>query len=280
MEPGWRGRGLAFLRVVAFAAVFIAANLAMHPALAPLHARIKTPEGHMLLEMAVLAIITAALTALFARLSGRSFASYGLGGSNGARNLGIGLAAGIGLLAIQLVIENALGVFSFGPASPVDGTLLTGAALVGAWCLATGLTEETLFRGYALVETSRAVSLWPAVIGLSVLFGIPHWLKGEGENFIGGMQAALIGLGLAWSFRTTGSLWLAIGFHAGWNFAQSFLFGVPDSGTVATWRLLHPVLHGSPWLNGGNVGAEGSVLVVIPFLGLLAIAWAMRQRSS
>jgi membrane protease YdiL (CAAX protease family) len=28
----------------------------------------------------------------------------------------------------------------------------------------------------------------------------------------------------------TRSLWLSIGFHAGWNFAQFFVFSLPNSG--------------------------------------------------
>jgi hypothetical protein len=134
------------------------------------------------------------------------------------------------------------------------------ALLIGAWCLSVGFAEEILFRGYPLVEASRALSFWPAVILLSALFGVPHWLKGGGENFMGGMQAFLFGIGLAYSFRVTGSLWLAIGFHTSWDYAQSFVFGVPDSALVSAGRLFHPAIHGPAWISGGSVGPEGSVL--------------------
>jgi len=181
----------------------------------------------------------------------------------------------VALLAAQLLAENRLGYFSFGAVSPLNGKLLFDALLIGAWCLSVGFTEEILFRGYALVEGSRAFSFWPAVVLLSILFGIPHWLKGGGENFFGGMEAFLFGIGLAYSFRITGSLWLAIGFHAGWDYAQSFLFGVPDSGLVSAGRLFHPTIHGPAWLSGGSVGPEGSVLsvaVIVVFVAMVRLA--------
>ena len=140
------------------------------------------------------------------------------------------------------------------------------------------LTEEMLFRGYMLVELSRAISFWPAAIGLSLMFGAVHWLKGGGENFIGGCQAASIALVFALSFRMTGSLWIAIGAHFGWNFAQSFIFGVPDSALMFAHPLLHASMHGPDYLTGGSVGPEGSFLSLFEFPLVLAASWIRRIR--
>jgi hypothetical protein len=64
------------------------------------------------------------------------------------------------------------------------------------------------------------------------------------------------------SLWRTGSLWWAIGFHTSWDWAQSFLYGVPDSGLIAQYHLLatHPV--GKPILSGGSTGPEGSIFIV------------------
>ena len=51
-----------------------------------------------------------------------------------------------------------------------------------------------------------------------------------------------------------------------WDWAQSFLFGVPDSGTLATGRLFATHAVGKPWLSGGIDGPEGSVLGLGMFL--------------
>jgi hypothetical protein len=47
-----------------------------------------------------------------------------------------------------------------------------------------------------------------------------------------------------------------------WDWAQSFLFGVPDSGNVSAGRLFftHPV--GDTLYSGGVDGPEGSVYVI------------------
>jgi len=279
-EANWRGRGLALARFAGFVVLFLAANFAMHFLLAPVHKHLATFEQHALLEMAFLGTTAVILTFLLARIGGRSGWAYGLGGTHRLRNFGLGAAAGIVTLAGQLFAMHALGCYDFGAASPLDEALLMNALLTAALFLAVGVTEEILFRGYALVELSRAFSFWPAAILLSLVFGIPHWLKGGGANFMGGVQATLFGLAMAFAFWRTGSLWLAIGYHAAWDYGESFIFGVPDSGLLTAGRLLHPAIHGPDWLTGGTDGPEGSVLVTVPILLAAALAWALSQDRS
>jgi hypothetical protein len=72
-------------------------------------------------------------------------------------------------------------------------------------------------------------------------------------------------IGLFWCFtvRRTGSLWFAIGLHASWDYSESFIYSVPDSGLTATGHLLNSSLHGPRWLTGGSVGPEGGVLIFV-----------------
>jgi hypothetical protein len=139
--------------------------------------------------------------------------------------------------------------------------------------LVVAVTEESLFRGYGFVELSRAISFWPAAIFCSVLFGLPHWLKGEGETIIGGIQAGLFSLALAYAFRQTGSLWFGIGVHGGWDYGESFIFGVPNSALKLEGSVLHPAIVGPDWLSGGTAGPEGSILSLVPILALVLVAW-------
>jgi uncharacterized protein len=64
------------------------------------------------------------------------------------------------------------------------------------------------------------------------------------------------------SLWRTGSLWWAIGFHTAWDWAQSFLYGVADSGIMVRQHLLatHPL--GKPLLSGGATGPEGSIFIL------------------
>jgi len=72
--------------------------------------------------------------------------------------------------------------------------------------------------------------------------------------------------------RRTGDLWFAIGNHFAWDYGESFLFGVSNSGNESTGHLLTAHAHGSRWLTGGSVGPEGSLLVFVG-LGLMALAF-------
>jgi membrane protease YdiL (CAAX protease family) len=68
-------------------------------------------------------------------------------------------------------------------------------------------------------------------------------------------------VGLFWCFtlRRTGSLWFAVGMHASFDFGETFLYSVPDSGLLLPGHLSHAVLYGPAWLTGGTPGPEGSV---------------------
>jgi len=94
---------------------------------------------------------------------------------------------------------------------------------------------------------------------------------GNASETVAGVGAvALVGLVLAYSFRRSGALWFAWGYHASWDFAESFIYGVPDSGVMMPGAFLAPGFHGPDWLTGGNAGPEGSLLV-FPVLALLAV---------
>jgi hypothetical protein len=135
--------------------------------------------------------------------------------------------------------------------------------------LLVAMNEELTTRGYLLFALTQAVGFWPAALILSTLFAAGH-LSNPGEQWIGIAGAGLIGLALAWTVRWTGSLWWAIGYHAAWDWAETYFFGVPDSGTVAQGHLLSSVSHGASWLSGGPAGPEGS-LFVIPIVALLVL---------
>jgi hypothetical protein len=55
-----------------------------------------------------------------------------------------------------------------------------------------------------------------------------------------------------------------------WDWAQSFLYGVPDSGQLVQGRLFATHASGNVLLSGGTVGPEGSVLLV-PVMALVIV---------
>jgi hypothetical protein len=182
-----------------------------------------------------------------------------------------------------------------------DAVLLRGLSAVRygiEWAIVfvgVGFFEEFLFRGYLqfnLTEClaglvrylsprnrhAEAIGFWSAAVLISFGFGLTHGMN-PGESRMGLLCAGCAGLMFAFSLWRTGSLWWALGLHVAWDWAQSFLFGVADSGSISAHRLLatHPV--GPAWLSGGATGPEGSIFVLPVMAVLLIIAAVTLPRT-
>jgi hypothetical protein len=56
-----------------------------------------------------------------------------------------------------------------------------------------------------------------------------------------------------------------------YDWGESFLFSVPNSGTHITGHLSNATLNGSTWLSGGAVGPEASLFNLVGEAALLVI---------
>jgi len=103
---------------------------------------------------------------------------------------------------------------------------------------------------------------------VSAIFGLLHH-NNPGESWAGAFEAGVTSLLFCFLLRRTGNLWMPIGFHAAWDWGETFFYGVPDSGYPAKGHLFNPTFSGPVWLTGGSARPEGSWLSVL----LLAILW-------
>lgn len=181
-----------------------------------------------------------------------------------------GLATGFVLLAVVAGLMWLLGAVTFGIATPTLSAAISGFLMSAILWLAQAAGEEGLHRGYAFVQVCRAISFWPTAILSSAWFMYGH-IGNEGETVLGIIAAGLLGLALSYSLLKTGSLWFALGFHASWNFTQSFVFGFHNSGGKPPTTLLSATPDGSPLLTGGTTGPEGSLLILPVLIVLFAI---------
>jgi hypothetical protein len=141
----------------------------------------------------------------------------------------------------------------------------------------TGIFEESLLRGYLQYTLTRGIGFWWAALVMSAVFGCIH-LTNRGESPVGLFSAGAVGLVFCISLWYTGSLWWAIGFHAAWDWAQTFFYGTPDSGMVARGHLLSERPTGPLLWSGGPTGPEGS-LYIVPLLLIMALAmWLWWRR--
>jgi membrane protease YdiL (CAAX protease family) len=199
-------------------------------------------------------------------LEGRSFGDYGLP-LRGAFGKLFWQGALFGLAEISAVIGviATLGSYHFGSLA-VHGTgLLRWAAFWGAFFVMVGLYEEFAFRGYVQFTLAQAASFWPAALLLSAAFGFVHRTN-QGESKMGLAGIALTGLFWCLTLRRTGNLWFAVGMHASFDFGETFLYSVPDSGYIFPGHLSNATLAGPAWLTGGSAGPEASVCDFIMLL--------------
>jgi len=211
---------------------------------------------------------------IMAAIEKRSFGDYGLPlrGAFG-KLFWMGALWGIVSLTVLMLAIHGAGDFALNGLALHGRRVFKFAAFWGVLFLIVGFAEEFLLRGYSQFTLTQATGFWPSALLLSVSFAFLHW-RNPGETWIGLLGVAAIGLFFCLTLRRTGNLWFAIGFHASWDWSESFLYSVPDSGQLATGHLMKSSLHGSTWLTGGSVGPEGSVLLFV----VIALTWAAFAR--
>jgi len=208
---------------------------------------------------------------IMAQIEGRSPGAYGLPLSGAFGKL-FWQGCLIGLVEISVLVGliAVFGGYSFGDIALHGKELLRWGILWAVFFVFVGLFEEFTFRGYTQYTLAESIGFWPAAIVLSCSFGAVH-LGNPGEGWVGAAGVVTIGLIFAFALRRTGNLWLVVGWHASFDFGETFLYSVPNSGIVFEGHLSNASLHGAKWLTGGTVGPEGSVFSFLT-MGILAFA--------
>jgi len=97
------------------------------------------------------------------------------------------------------------------------------------WTLISVLYEELIFRGALLYIAIKKLGVINACILSAVCFGIYHWFT---YNLFGNpimmtvtfLMTAIVGFSWAFAFARTGSVYLPIGLHFGWNMFFTVIF--------------------------------------------------------
>lgn len=204
----------------------------------------------------------------------RSIGDYGLPARQAFGKLfWAGLLWGIAALSVLMLAMRGVHAFYFGHLALHGVRIFKFASFYAALFVLVGFFEEFSFRGYPQFTLTTGMGFWPSAFALSALFGGLH-LNNPGEAWVGALCAGLIGLFFCFTLSRTGSLWFAVGMHASWDWGESFLYSVPDSGGMSPGHLLNSSFHGPRWLTGGSVGPEGSVLVFV----VIAVVWVVFDR--
>ncbi|MGO9862919.1 MAG: lysostaphin resistance A-like protein [Terriglobales bacterium] len=288
LRAGWS----LLIFIAIFVGIIVGVNAFAHK-VHPQTANAAKAAFEMPVKMAIIGESFSFLMALFvawimSKIERRPISAYGLTIRRKLPHFFAGLGWGVVCLSLLVGTLWKAGLLVIDRRLLFGGDVLRHGAM---WLLAfifVGLSEEYLMRGYlqftltrglagfyrwvfkarlGMAKNSGAFGFWTSALILSILFGVGH--KGNpGESPIGMLSAGLVAMVFCLSLWRTGSLWWAVGFHAAWDWSQSFLYGVADSGMMTQHHLLatHPA--GKPILSGGATGPEGSIFIV----AILAVA--------
>lgn len=187
--------------------------------------------------------------------------------------LGMGILIGAGLCTLVVAAIWALGSYrATGVNRPTVVIPAIGTAFVA------GYVEEILMRGIAFRIVEEALGIWWAFLLSAAIFGLLHARSPHATVTSTLAIASSAGLVLGAAYVLTRRLWLPIGLHFAWNFAQGGLFGVTVSGRPAH-GLLQGELTGAELVSGGRFGIEASVVVVVVGLALTAAFLLLASRN-
>ncbi len=178
-------------------------------------------------------------------------------------------AKGVGLAALILAIVYAFSLAAGSirvegfarPAPESSSVLLYLLGALGGF-LVVGLYEELMFRGYVLQRLCEGARRPAAIAVSSVLFALLHGFN-PGANAFGIFNTTIIGILLAALYFRSGSLWMPVGFHFGWNFFLGYVYSLPVSGLPIYGILKVVEVEPQSRMTGGSYGPEAGLAATI-----------------
>lgn len=185
-----------------------------------------------------------------------------------------GLALGTAMFATVMLILAGGGFYELRFVGWTPAWQSAGAAIEA------GIVEELLVRGLMLRLIWRGFGPVVAFLVSAAAFGVGH-LGNENVTVFAVICIALeAGVMLGAFYALTGRLWVSIGVHIAWNFAQGYLFGAVVSGeSLGPSLAVSQAKSGfAEWLTGGSFGPEASLpaLFVCSAVGAVTLRWAWR----
>ena len=235
------------------------------------------PAGNHGLQLAgVLTACSAAVACyVLAVWLGEGRAPCELGLAPAVRELVAGSVVGLSMMGLLMGVMAVTNLYevTWSGSTPA----WTGAGLA----VQAAVTEELWVRALLLRLVWRVVGPVPAFAVVAVVFAALH-LANPGATPLAAATVAVAGLMFSAMYALTGRLWLPIGLHFAWNFAQGYLFGAAVSGgdlggsvAVSTARA-----GSASWLTGGAFGPEASVFALVLVSVVTASAlWLVASRS-
>ncbi|MFT4622776.1 MAG: membrane protease YdiL (CAAX protease family) [Myxococcota bacterium] len=218
-----------------------------------------------------------------------------------------GVAMGLAALAVAVAIVAMAGIEV--TAELLDARRFAGFLLGSALLIPAAAVEELLFRGYGFLWAGRCLAgvlslvlvhvsttharrlaniggFGTVIVATATAFGLVHGMN-PGVTLLSTANTVLAGLWFGVLVVRTRTLWVAIGAHWSWNWAQGLLLGLPISGTtedssgLVLTPLARTLVTAEPeWLSGGAYGIEGSIATSVAMVIAIAISAVLPSRAA
>ncbi len=189
-------------------------------------------------------------------------------------------AMGLGLALVSLA--SIAGVALLMGATFTEGTTQVSALAIVALAMQSA-GEEFVFRGTLFESIRERFGVLPAIVLTSVLFGLLHALN-PGASVIAIANVILAGALMGTMVARSGSLWMAVLFHAGWNLSVGAFFGSVSGSANSGWVTSLATDAMPPeavWFITGPFGIEqGVVTTIVLTAGIVVVnGWVHMDRS-
>jgi hypothetical protein len=141
--------------------------------------------------------------------------------------------------------------------------------------------EELVDRMYLYSKLRRRYRcpLVAILLNSAVFMGM-HALN-DGFTFVAALQLVVVALVFSELVYWYNGLWIAMAFHAAWNFSQSIFFGLPNSGIISAYSVfrLDAASATDGFFYNVGFGVEGSVGAVLVISAVGVVIWLLNRNK-
>lgn len=201
-----------------------------------------------------------------------------LKGNNIKSALTLGLALGMGLnllIALAAMAAGSIKIHYVGMGPGVFILLLTAVFIQSG-------AEELVARVFIYQRLRKDFPKWPAVaiLGNGLFFFLMH-ISNPGMTAISSIMMVLVAVLYSLVVYYFDSIWIPIVAHATWNFTQSIILGLSNSGIVLPASIFYLDAATDSFAYDPTFGIEGSILSFVLNLAVcLAIFYFGRKKGA
>lgn len=185
------------------------------------------------------------------------------------RNYIIGIGIGTVSISMIWVLSVMFGGFRIS-VNNVNQTVLINILIIFVTMLFVGYFEEVLMRGLMTFVGAKNSKLFNAIV-TAIFFSLLHSFNSS-FSILPMINTFLIGIVFSMLTWIGGDLWMAIAYHAFWNFVMGSILGVQVSGVVMSGLLISS-LNNAGLINGAGYGLEGSLICTVFILAQIAFLY-------